>query len=192
MAQITNVPALLISILLLSGISCGPKEGGAPRQPPSLTQGSATQSVAGVQWKVPARWTTQAPRQMRVATYSIPSERSDEVGECAVFYFGAGQGGDVEANMQRWIGQFEDAGQPKRSARKVGDLNVSEIDLSGTYRTSTGPMMAAGEKKEGYRLLGAIVEAPQGLVFFKLTGPATTVASSESDFNSLVESLEVP
>lgn len=62
MAQITNVPALLISVLLLSGISCGSEEGGSPKQPPSLTQGSATQAVAGVQWKVPARWTMQAPR----------------------------------------------------------------------------------------------------------------------------------
>jgi hypothetical protein len=36
---------------------------------------------------------------------------------------------------------------------------------------------------------GAIVEAPEGLVFFKLTGPLNTVAAAENDFNSLLGSV---
>jgi len=36
---------------------------------------------------------------------------------------------------------------------------------------------------------GAIVEAPQGLVFFKLTGPLNTVAAAEGDLNALLNTL---
>jgi hypothetical protein len=39
---------------------------------------------------------------------------------------------------------------------------------------------------------GAIVEAPEGLVFFKLTGPLNTVAAAEGDFNSLLASVHRP
>ena len=39
---------------------------------------------------------------MRLATYQVP-----ESGECGVYYFGQGQGGGVEANIDRWIGQFQ-------------------------------------------------------------------------------------
>jgi len=39
-------------------------------------------------------------------------------------------------------------------------------------------------------LLGAIVETPEGMVFFKFTGPEQTAAANESDFNQLVNSLQ--
>jgi hypothetical protein len=127
---------------------------------------------------------------MRVATYSIPAAEGDrEAGECAVFYFGPSEGGDVESNMDRWVGQFESASAPVRSSRTVNEMNVHLIALSGAYLASAGPMMGSGERKEGYRLLGAIVEAPQGSVFFKLTGPSETVGACETEFNALVGSF---
>ena len=44
---------------------------------------------------------------MRAASYTIPPAAGDsEGGECVVYYFGSGQGGGVEANIKRWIGQF--------------------------------------------------------------------------------------
>jgi hypothetical protein len=50
-------------------------------------------------------------------------------------------------------------------------------------------MMAPTGKKENFRLLGAIVEGPQGSVFFKLTGPASTIAAAEQEFDALIGSL---
>jgi hypothetical protein len=49
--------------------------------------------------------------------------------------------------------------------------------------------MQSQGKKPGYRLLGAIVQAPEGPVFFKLTGPAATISTAESGFEALVSSL---
>ena len=146
-------------------------------------------NAAGVKWTAPAGWRLQTARPMRVATYEIPAAAGVEPGECGVFHFGKGQGGSVEENLSRWIGQFEAAATPKKESKTIRGLRVHTIDVSGTYLASGGPMMQTQAKKPGYRLLGAIVEAPYGLVFFKCTGPAATIGKAQSEFESLVGSL---
>jgi len=54
----------------------------------------------------------------------------------------------------------------------------------------SGPMMQVTGKKDDYRLLGAIVEGPQGLVFFKMTGPKNTMESAEAGFYALLKSIK--
>ncbi len=146
-------------------------------------------NAAGVKWVAPAPWKLEADRPMRVATYSIPAASGSEAGECGVFYFGQGQGGGVEENLTRWTQQFEAGTAPKKAEKTVRGLRVHTIDLSGTYLASGGPMMKSQGKKPGYRLLGAIVEAPRGLVFFKCTGPAPTIGKAQADFESLIGSF---
>jgi hypothetical protein len=153
-------------------------------------------SAGGLKWTDPPGWKPLGERPMRAATYAVPAAAGDkEGGECAVFYFGAGQGGGVQANIDRWIGQFQlPDGKPAGSAAKtaketVNGLPVTTIDLSGTYMASGGPMAAAQTPKPGYRLLGAIVEGPQGAVFFKFTGPAKTVAAAQPVFRALMKSI---
>ncbi len=133
---------------------------------------------------------------MRLATYTVPHAAGDaDNAECGVFYFGAGQGGSVQANMDRWIGQFVQAdGKPSKSAAKVENrtvhgLKVTTVDVSGAYTGMAGPQAAPGAPKQGYRLLGAVVEGPQGSVFFKFTGPAKTVAQNKAAFDKLLASL---
>ena len=133
---------------------------------------------------------------MRIATYRIHAIAGDpEDAECAVYFFGAGQGGTVEANLDRWTHQFTAPdGQspvppPRWKQRVIAGLKVSTLAVSGTY-LGAGAMMGQEEvKKPNFRMRGAIVEAPEGLVFFKLTGPLNTVAAAEGDFNSLLESV---
>jgi hypothetical protein len=162
---------------------------------PSHTQvaiATEVASVAGVEWKVPAGWTLQPPRSMRFATYTIPAAQGDaEGGECAVFYFGTGQGGDVRTNIDRWISQFESSSDPGETSRLVNGVKVTTVTVSGTYLAPGGPMMQSQGKKENYRLLGAIIEAPEGAVFFKSTGPSATMNASKKDFESLVNSIQL-
>jgi hypothetical protein len=148
-------------------------------------------SAAGIQWTPPSAWKAQGQRPMRAATYTVPAAAGDkEDGECAVFYFGPGQGGGVEDNIKRWEGQFPSIEKgPTRRKQTIAGFNVTLLDLSGTYAMSSGPMMAAKANKPGYRLLGAIVEAPQGNVFFKFTAPAKTVAAHEAAFQGLLKSI---
>jgi hypothetical protein len=42
----------------------------------------------------------------------------------------------------------------------------------------------------GYRLLGAIIEAPAGNVFVKFTGPAKTIAANRQKFEQLLASFQ--
>ena len=163
--------------------------------PTPVTEQGGTQNAGGISWTSPKRWKLGPERAMRAATYRVPAAAGDaEDGECAVFFFGPGQGGGVEANIERWIGQFEQPdGKPsgeraKRKSETKGGIPVSSIDLAGTYKGG-GPAMGASEPKPGYRLLGAIATGPQAGIFFKLTGPAKTVAAAEKEFQSMIDSL---
>ncbi len=165
-------------------------QGGLPQGHPDISAMTAPNSAAGVKWTMPSGWSEGTQKQMRVATYNIPAAGGDaEGGECAVFYFGSGQGGDVEGNIQRWVGQFVDAGKPERSSKEVNGMKVDLVKVAGTYTAPSGPMMQSSGNKENYRLLGAIVAAPEGSVFFKFTGPAKTVGAAEKDFDALIWSL---
>lgn len=188
----------LMRMLLITGVvaitSCNKKPPASANQTPSqgldVVSAHDVNSIAGVHWKRPGRWEVQPPRQMRIATYTVPAAEGDaEGGECAIFYFGSGQGGGVDQNIDRWVNQFENPGGVDRSSKEVNGLNVVLVQIAGTYLAPSGPMMESQGKKDNYRLLGAIVNAPEGLVFFKYTGPAKTIAASEAEFNSLVESL---
>ncbi|MEX1275943.1 MAG: hypothetical protein WEE20_08425 [Bacteroidota bacterium] len=148
-------------------------------------------AVAGIRWLLPERWTTQDERPMRVATYTIPAAEGDgEPGECAVFYFGGGQGGDIDMNIQRWGSQFEDAGAAEKSSSQVNGLNVTRVEIAGTYLAPGGPMMESQGRKENFRLLGAIVEGPEGTVFYKFTGPANTLNAAKGEFDAMVGSIK--
>jgi hypothetical protein len=179
--------AIMIAVLVLAG--CNKKQGGESGAN-MASLGSGTGSAAGTRWAVPKRWVPQGERPMRAATYAIPEEEGDpEKGECAVFYFGSGQGGDVQSNINRWIGQFETSGVPAQSEREVSGMKLTLVQIAGAYLAPAGPMMQSTGKKENYRLLGAIVEAPEGLVFFKLVGPARTITAAEGEFHAMIASL---
>jgi hypothetical protein len=145
--------------------------------------------AGGVKWSVPKTWTDQPGSSMRVATYKVPAAKAAEPGEVAVFFFGPGQGGSIDANVERWSRQFEGTPKPTRSLKKVNGLQLTLVQIAGTYLAPGGPMMQSQGKKLDYRLLAAIAEAPEGLIFFKLTGPAVTVAAAQADFDALVASL---
>jgi hypothetical protein len=163
------------------------------KAPASNSAAGTTASAAGLSWSIPEGWDIMGPRPMRAATYMIGE--GDNSSECAVFFFGTGQGGDVQSNIDRWIGQFQqpDGSDSKAKAttehRHVGDLHADVIDLTGTYM-SGGMGGQPTVPKTGYRLLGAIVDAPEGPLFFKLTGPAAAVEEIKPHFDNLVASLK--
>lgn len=174
-------PVLAVTALLLAATA-------APAAPPRPAA-PRTDAAGGIEWKVPARWTAGAGSAMRVVTYAIPAAKAAEPAECAVFFFGPGQGGSVDANVERWSRQFEGTPKADRTAAPVAGLRVTRVQLAGTYLAPGGPMMQSTGKRPGSRLLGAIVEAPEGNVFFKLTGPAAGVAAAQADFDALVGSI---
>jgi hypothetical protein len=154
------------------------------------------ESVAGLKWTAPTGWKTEeGTRPMRAATYVIAPAAGDTANaECVVYFFGNGQGGSVQANLDRWKGQvLGPDGKPaeaKIAKKTIHGLAVTTIDTSGDYGGMGGPMAASKSVQNNYRLLGAIVEGPDGNVFLKFTGPAKTIAASQAAFEQLLNSFE--
>ncbi|MDQ3009486.1 MAG: hypothetical protein M3X11_02100 [Acidobacteriota bacterium] len=178
-----------------SGVAVGHGSGGVASAPATVPmQSGGGTSASDIKWIAPSRWQNGPEKPMRTATYLIPAAAGDsEGGECAVFL---NIGGGVDANIKRWIGQFEqpDGGSSEAKATQkketVNGLPVTMVDLTGTF---VGGGMAMGQpavKKTNYRLLGAIIEGPNGEVFFKMTGPAKTIAAAQSEFQVLVKSVK--
>jgi len=139
----------------------------------------SAETVAGLKWTAPAGWKAETgSRPMRAATYTVGDA------ECAVYFFGQGQGGGIQANLDRWESQFRGS-VSKTGKRTIHGLAVTTIDVSGNYSGMAG----SGAPKTGYRMLGAIVENPAGNVFFKFTGPAKTVADNQAKFDQMLDSV---
>jgi hypothetical protein len=160
----------------------------APAQPPADPGGQ------GLVWKVPPGWVQETPASsMRRAQYRIPGSAGP--GECAVFYFGPGQGGEAKANADRWAGQFRRPdGSPvgdalKTREIKVGDIPVLLVEVAGTYVGGMGGG-PAGPERPNYLLLGAIAKGPDANWFFRATGPRATMDAQRTAFENMIRSLK--
>ena len=113
-----------------------------------------------------------------------------------------GAGGAVEANIDRWIGQFS---QPDGSDTKnlvseakrkttVAGLDVLRVDLVGTYHDSPRPLdpTAKSVDRDDYRMLAAIIVTPKlGNYFIKFYGPRQLVSDHEAEFNKMIDGLQL-
>jgi hypothetical protein len=152
------------------------------------------ETVAGVTWKPPVGWKAEPARPMRVATYTIAPIKGDARGaELSIFFFGTGQGGTIDENIKRWASQFQPTHPATTKKETVGGIAVTRVETQGEYSGGMGPNLsgdpAAAPHPPVHVLLGAIVEAPEGLVFFKLVGLPKTVASARPAFDKMLKTL---
>jgi hypothetical protein len=154
----------------------------------------ARSEAVGLRFTVPEGWTRiPAASEMRAAQYRIPKASGDaDDGEIVLFFFGPGQGGTADANLDRWYGQMKPAdGRAARDAatvtiKTVQGLRITATDVSGTYSGGMG----GGAPRAGMRLLAAVVEGEGGPWFWKAIGPEATMARAKPAFESLLSSLE--
>ena len=169
----------------------------APMTAAHESTGGSKKSLGSLTISIPAGWVEQAPSSsMRKAQFLLPRASGDDAdGELVVFYFGPGQGGSVEANIDRWVGQF---GQPDGSSSKekakttkseASGMAVTFVDLAGTYQAPIMPGAPEHHNSPGYRLLAAVVETPEGPWFFKLVGPEKTIGKWSESFNLFIKSI---
>jgi hypothetical protein len=134
---------------------------------------------------------------MRAAQFVLPKAAGDtEDASLVLYYFGQGQGGSVQANLDRWVGQMQqpDGSSSKDKAKtetmKANGLNVTLLDVAGTYTAEMTPGAGDRQNKSNYRMRAAVIETPRGPYFIKLTGPTKTIAQWDSSFMSFVNSME--
>lgn len=166
----------------------------------SIAAGSAALQTAGaLKFDPPAGWISKTPTSsMRVAEFTLPRTATDkEDATVTVFFFG-GQGGTVQANLDRWIGQIEqpDGRDSKQLAKTttfdtVSGLKVTVLDVAGTYAAEVGPGSTEHFNKPGFRQCAAYIDTPDGPYFAKLLGPAATVAKWHDSYLAFLKSARV-
>lgn len=153
--------------------------------------------AAGLRFSHPSEWTrVPAPSDMRAAQFRIAKVGSDtEDAEGVLFFFGPGQGGTTQDNLDRWYSQMtQPDGKASKDAGTVvikttKGLKVTALDLPGTYKGMPAPG-APATTNPGFRLLAAAIEGAGGPWYFRIVGPDATVKAAKPAFDALLESVE--
>ena len=172
---------LAITILAGAALACG-----AGAQTSSVT-------LLGYRTTVPPGWVARAPSSSsRLAQFVLFGSDSANSAEVVVFFFGKTQGGNVEANLARWRGQFstpDGSPVPERVTKdSSGAFPVTIAEFRGTYRRGIGAG-AADSVRAGQALVAAIAETQRGTLFIQLFGASARVAAEREAFVAFVKGL---
>jgi hypothetical protein len=146
--------------------------------------------VGGLRMPKPVTWVwTKPSMQFRALQYAVPANGVNAPAAELVFsVFAGGDGGPIDANLDRWANQFREgdaAAESVRGETAVAGMRVLRIESVGAYMG-----MGAAAPRPGYMQLGAIVEAPGRNVFIKLVGPQATVESNRAAFDALIAGMK--
>jgi hypothetical protein len=153
-------------------------------------EGPATFKVSELTFTRPADWGwVETTSSMRQAQLKVVDPASKKTAEVIFFYFGPGGAGGTQANVDRWLGQFaepRDQINPKIEESKDGKHKVTYVQAEGTYRSGVpgGPLTPLPD----HALVGAIVEAPGGSVFVRMTAPKDFAKKLAPEFKKMIES----
>ena len=151
---------------------------------------SATFKVGDVTFTRPAKWESVEPSsEMRKAQLKVTDADGKATAEVVFFLFEAGQGGGVQANVDRWYHQFsepKDQLNAKQEEVTVGKTKITYVQAEGTFKS--GMPGSSLTPMADYGLCGAIVETDSGNIIVKMTGPKALVKASVADFKKMIES----
>jgi hypothetical protein len=133
-----------------------------------------------------ANWEQKPPASSIIAAeFVLPKAEGDDAdGRVTV----STAGGSVEANIDRWKGQFDP--QPQEASQDeidVAGLKITVVDFSGDYNDQRGPF-APAVKRPDYRMIAAIIPIDGQLHFIKATGPQKTIAESADAIHEFIRS----
>jgi hypothetical protein len=147
-------------------------------------------TVGSLELTAPQQWNRkQTSSQFIEAEFVLPKAEGDERDGRLTL---STAGGSLEANIERWSGQF--GGTPEKESkqqREIAGLEVTVVDFAGTFNDQAGPF-SPGVERAGYRMLAAIVPVDETLHFIKAYGPAKTMAKHEEAFHTFLESIRRP
>jgi hypothetical protein len=185
---------VVISFLILYSLvilGCQSKEESNQQELPL----DRTSSTGTLTYKVPDAWKEEAPSSsMRIAQYRLPGIEGADDAELAVFVF-PGSGGGVQANIDRWIGQFKQPdGSDSKDKTEVKNVKSNGLPVSIIYVTGThlkGSMMGGPTTElKNYAMIAAIVETSTDPWFFKTVGPEKTIKHWQSEFENFAKTFK--
>jgi hypothetical protein len=163
----------------------------------SLLAAGTPVTIDGLTSSVPASWKELPATQMRFKQFTVPKVDPDKNdAEMVVFFFGPGGGGDVQANLTRWKGMFvppegksiDDIA--KTQTFKVSGIDVTTLDVRGTYKYKPAPMAPNEELRPGHRMIAVVFASPQGPYFMRFVGPEKTIDKNKKDFDKFLKGFK--
>lgn len=142
-------------------------------------------------FRFPMSWRMSKPTSgMRLAQFQTAGTASLSG---VVYWFGDGKGGTVAQNMARWIGQFETEAAPAdpEPIAVADGIRATTLDISGTYVASVRPGSPDKVNQPDQRMLGTVLEVPQGPVFIKLVGDRQAVDKAADAYHAWLKSFRV-
>ncbi len=151
--------------------------------------------VGDLKFTIPSKWRIEPVESpARGGQWRVPPlHGAGEGGEVVVFYFGKGVGGTAKENIEAWIGtMFNAEGNPAAAEVKhheTGGLKISQVVLFGTYNQVVSMPGVPPKTKANYGLLGAVIENPQGNIYWRFTGPEPLITANLPLFNKVIDSV---
>ena len=143
--------------------------------------------VGPLTFTLAAPWKESAtPKPMSQGTIELPGKDGAPGLSAAFYHFGAGQGGDLQANIQRWQGMFQPTPEAKtvKEEMEFGKAKATLVSITGTYTGSR--FSPEKEPRTGFTLLAAVLPSPDGDIYVRLVGPEAGVAAAKEDFKKLL------
>jgi hypothetical protein len=141
-----------------------------------------------ITWKAPEGFASAPnPNPMRIATFKASPAKGDAEGaELAI----SRAGGSMDANVARWLGQFDEHEKELVKEKTINGLKVTTVEINGTFRA--GAMMGGdpAAPKKDWSFVAAVVDAAGESYFFKLTGPRATVKSVRKSFDAMIDGVK--
>lgn len=170
-----------------------PPIGSAPAAGQAVGFAGDIEAQGELKYTLPDTWTHRPTRMMTKAVLGLPKADDDpEDAELTISHYPGMKDVPLQAQVDRWAGQFKqkDAGASggavKQTQVEGATYPTTLVDIAGTYQAGSMMTGQASPPKENYRLMVAIIETPQGPWFFKLVGPAKTIATHETEFVRVV------
>jgi len=164
---------------------------------PEVSLYGPTFKVGWLKFTVPSRWQTEpVENENRAGQWRVPPPHGEdgESGEVVVFFFGPGVGGTARENVEAWMSTvLTPDGQPapaKVNNHVESGIKISQVTLFGTYTQASSVPGLPPQVKPKYGLLGAVIENPQGNIYWRFTGPEALITANAALFDKIVSTVK--
>ena len=153
--------------------------------------------VGGMTFTPATQWTDFGPSGDLVASYAYgPLKGEPDSATMVVTFTPGGGAADIANRQESWFNQFAllDGRDPRTGAiqydLQVDGMTVHMLSLFGIYIIPAAPGSYEKIEKKPYRLLTAIVEAPEGNVHLKLSGPDYTATIMIEAYMTMIKAIK--
>jgi hypothetical protein len=159
-----------------------------PEEKPSDGGDKKRKSVA---LEVPGEWRAEkakGPKSLKAAFRLEAADGDKDPAHATLWYFG--EKGSVDKSVSVFAKMFGTTpDKVKKESLDVGGMKATTCEIAGSFTEAQGKKKdKAADPKPGYKLIAAIIEAPDGPWVARLVGPEKTVEKNRETFLKWVKS----